>query len=253
MLAKRRHQHILHLLESAGEVKIQELATHFSVSTMTIRRDLEGLEGAGLLQRTHGGAVSINRDSEPPLANKQAMQQQEKQEIASVALDQISPGMSVILDAGSTTCALAHRLIEKAPLTVVTTDLEIARILSDYADIETFLTGGQVKGGVYRLEGDYTLHLLREVSADVAFLGCDGFTQDHVFSNTMGQVALKQAIMTAASRKILLADSSKYGKAAFSKVASLLDFDLLITDSKLPPDAGPELYQKTAVFSGAHA
>lgn len=245
MLPKRRHRQILDLIQSAGEVKIQELAHQFGVSTMTIRRDLEGLADEGLLLRTHGGAVLLrDNDTELPLANKQAEHQREKREIASMALAWVAPGMNVILDAGSTTAALAQQLAKKAPLTVVTTDLEIARCLSDFDGIEVFVTGGQVKGGVYRLEGDYTLHLLREVTADIAFLGCDGFTGDYAFSNTMAQAALKQAIISAASRRILLADASKFGRVAFCKVAAIHDFHAVIVDSALPADDRARLLQQ---------
>ncbi len=249
MLAKRRHQQILSLLESKGEVKIRELARDFGVSTMTIRRDLEGLEDEGLLLRTHGGAIvspTGDGEAEVPLANKQATHQREKQQIAEMALEWVSPGMSLILDAGSTTAALAQQLQAKAPLTVVTTDLEIARYLSDCSDIEVFLTGGQVKGGVYRLEGDYTLHLLRAVAADVAFIGCDGFTNDCAYAHTIAQASLKQAIMSAATERILMADSSKYGRVAFSKVASLDDFTAIMTDDSVREGttASPRLQER---------
>lgn len=255
MLAKRRHQKILGLLESLGEVKIQELADHFGVSSMTIRRDLNGLEVQGLLQRTHGGAVLVKEnDVEPPLANKQAVHQLEKHYIAEMALKWISPGMNIILDAGSTTMALAQKLAEKAPLTVVTTDLEIGRYLSDVSDIAVFVTGGQVKGGVYRLEGEYTLHLLREVTADIAFLGCDGFTPQYVFSNTVAQAYLKQAILSASTKKILLADASKFERVAFSKVISTQDFDAVLVDYQLSESARTSLRQMgIALYVGEEA
>lgn len=248
MLAKRRHQKILDLLASSGEVQIQQLAHHFGVSTMTIRRDLEGLADEGLVERIHGGAIlPRDGDVEPSLAKKQAAHQKEKQEIATAALKWVVPGMSVILDAGSTTAAMAERLVEKAPLTVVTTDVGIAQYLSDFPDIQVFLTGGQVKGGVYRLEGEYTLHLLREVAADLAFIGCDGFTETHVYSNTMAQASLKQTIMTAAKERILLADASKFGKVAFSKVAALGQFSALVVDAAFGADARASLRQRGVV------
>ncbi len=244
MLPQRRHQQILSMLEAQGEVKIRELARQFGVSTMTIRRDLEGLEQEGLLLRTHGGAIiPAGGENELPLINKQASHQREKQEIAETALGWISPGMSLILDAGSTTAALAMRLSEKAPLTVVTTDLEIAKALSDVPDIDVFVTGGAVKGGVYRLEGEYTLHLLRAVAADIAFIGCDGFTEEFAYSNTMAQASLKQAMMSAAAQRVLLADASKFGHAAFSKVAPTLDFEAVISDADLDEMARTVLKQ----------
>lgn len=248
MLAKRRQQKILTMLESLGEVKIQELATRFGVSAMTIRRDLEGLETQGMVQRTHGGALMpAGSWIETPLANKQEAHREEKNKIADAALEWVSPGMSIILDAGSTTSALVQRLAEKSPLRVVTTDMDIARELSDYEDIEVYITGGKIKLGVYSLQGEYALNTLAAIMTDVAFIGCDGFTADYALSHTVGKTAVKQAMMSAALHKVLLADSSKFNHVAFSKFSPLQQFDAVITDPGLPTTD-----QKSFLQQGIH-
>lgn len=234
MLAKRRQQEILSLLSQHGEVKIQQLADRFSVSSMTIRRDLEHLETDGLLQRTYGGAVTFEGGwMEPSLASKKESHAGQKEEIAKTAAQLVEPGMSVILDAGSTALALAKELVERAPLRVVTTDLDVARELGGQEDIEVFVTGGQVRPEVYSLEGDMALRVLESVFVDIAFVGCDSFTEEFAMSRTVNKSALKQSMMKAASKKVLLADSSKFGHVVFSKVAPLSAYDAVVVDSGL--------------------
>ncbi len=250
MLPERRRIEILELIRSHGEVKIQALARHFAVSPMTVRRDLEALQAQGRLHRTYGGAVAA-REPEPSLHDKKVRHHAQKEQIAEKALAYVRPNMSVLVDAGSTTWALARRLAAKAPLTVITPDLTIARDLSDTPGLEVFVTGGQVKAGVYRLEGEYALQFFNQVAADVAFLGCDGFTEAYAFSHTVAQAALKRAMIAQAASSVLLADASKYRRPALHKVAALTDFDAVIVDHGLPSDAQHRLREAAILLDVA--
>jgi DeoR/GlpR family transcriptional regulator of sugar metabolism len=234
MLAERRRREILALVSKNGEVEIQELAAIYSVSLMTIRRDLEVLSSEGLLKRTHGGAVPNNGFVELPIDAKRRSHPQEKEGISLLACQFIEPGMSLILDAGTTTLLLSRHLQDLAPLRVITTDLEIAKTLSDYPEIEVFVTGGLVKAGVYSVDGHFAIEILSTIHADLAFIGCDSFSADSAMSRSVNKVALKQAMMQSAQMNILLADASKCGHTSFLEIAPLDHFHAVITDSSLP-------------------
>lgn len=205
---------------------------------MTIRRDLEILASEGLLHRTHGGAVHpAGGIAELSIDVKRASHPLEKRQIAEIAVQFVEPGMSVLLDAGTTTLPLAERLVDRVPLRVLTTDLTIARLLSDTKEIEVYMIGGLVKPEIYSTDGELAIQMLSSLFVDIAFIGCDSFTSEVAMSRSVHKAALKRAMMKAAHRKILLADSSKFGQHSFQRIAELQEFDAVVTDAAFPEDA----------------
>jgi DeoR family fructose operon transcriptional repressor len=156
----------------------------------------------------------------------------EKDRIAQEALRYVKDGDTFILDAGSTTYALAMLLNTKARVTVVTNDLKIATKLSENPNINTICTGGVARTSVYSLQGTLTESFIKDIKVDKTFLGADAINQDGVISNVnIEEVAIKKAMIKAADQTILLADSSKFTKSGFYRVCDLEDIDILITDS----------------------
>lgn len=250
MLAERRRREILALVTRNGEVEIQELARRFGVSAMTIRRDLKVLTDEGLLERTYGGAMQPDGGmAELSLDDKRASHPVEKEQIADLAVTFVEPGMSVLVDAGTTTFAVAKRLVAVGSLRVITNDLATAQLLSDVEDLEVYMIGGRVKTGVYSTHGEFAVQMLSSIYVDLALIGCDSFNAEAAMSRTPAKAAIKQSMIRAAGRTVLVADSSKYGHHSFQRIAPLSGFDAVVSDAAFPSadahalvDAGIRLY-----------
>jgi DeoR/GlpR family transcriptional regulator of sugar metabolism len=230
-----RRQQILSLLEETGTINVNELAERFQVSLVTIRNDLDDLEKEGLLQRTFGGAVFSHRTRFNKSFRERIQQQRdEKRAVAIAALGYIKDGDTIILDAGTSTLALAQLLKERAmSVFVITCSVPAALELSS-GGYDILLLGGIVRNKSLALLGRETLTILERYRADKAFLGSSGFTAKRGHSTPNPDDAqIKEAIMRAADETYVLVDSSKHGHDCLTSFARLRDVDLTITDSHL--------------------
>jgi DeoR/GlpR family transcriptional regulator of sugar metabolism len=230
-----RRQQILNLLEDTGTINVNELAERFRVSLVTIRNDLDDLEKEGLLQRTFGGAIFSHRSRFNKSFRERIQQQRdEKRAVAMAALGYIKEGDTIILDAGTSTLALAQLLKERSmSVFVITCSVPAALELSS-GGYDILLLGGTVRNKSLALLGRETLTILERYRADKAFLGSSGFTAKRGHSTPNPDDAqIKEAIMRAADETYVLVDSSKYGHDCLTSYARLRDVDLTITDSRL--------------------
>ncbi|TJZ52168.1 DeoR/GlpR transcriptional regulator [Streptomyces piniterrae] len=250
MYAPERQQEILRLAREGGRVDVLSLAEEFQVTAETVRRDLKALDRAGLVRRVHGGAIPAGRlDFEPDLAERDVVAADEKQRIARAALAELPGGQdgaagsvstgsgSVILDAGTTVARLAAELPLEAELTVVTHGLPVAARLADHPGLTLHLVGGRIRHRTRAAVDDWALRAYREINADVLFLATNGFSLDGGLTTPdLAEAAVKRALIRAARRVVLLADSAKFGQQHFARFGELSDVDLLITDTGLSPD-----------------
>ncbi|MFF2810962.1 DeoR/GlpR family DNA-binding transcription regulator [Streptomyces sp. RGM 3693] len=241
MYAPERQQEILRLARESGRVDVLSLAEEFQVTAETVRRDLKALDRAGLVRRVHGGAIPAGRlDFEPDLAERDAVAADEKQRIARAALAELPGGEgpgSVILDAGTTAARLAAEIPLEAELTVVTHGLPVAARLADHPGLTLHLVGGRIRHRTRAAVDDWALRAYREINADVLFLATNGFSLDGGLTTPdLAEAAVKRALIAAARRVVLLADSAKFGQQHFARFGALSDVDLLITDTGLSPE-----------------
>ncbi|MDQ0775240.1 DeoR/GlpR family DNA-binding transcription regulator [Streptomyces aurantiacus] len=238
MYAPERQQEILRLARDGGRVDVVSLAEEFQVTAETIRRDLKALDRAGLLRRVHGGAIPAGRlDFEPDLAERETTAADEKDRIAKAAVAELPDEGTVILDAGTTVARLAGALPLEATLTVVTHSLPIAARLADHPGMQLHLIGGRVRHRTRAAVDAWALRAYGEIRADVVFLAANGFSAEHGLTTPdLAEAAVKRAVLAAARRVVLLADSAKYGQEHFARFGDLGDVDLLITDSGLSPE-----------------
>jgi DeoR/GlpR family transcriptional regulator of sugar metabolism len=231
-----RRQQILNLLEETGSLDVGDLADRFAVSVVTIRKDLDELERQGLLQRTFGGAVFSHRSRFNRSFLERASQHlREKRAIAAAALEYIKDGDTIILDAGTTTLALAQVLKQHVKSAfIITCSVPVALEVSS-AGYDILLLGGMIRNKSLALLGRETLWMLDRYRADKAFLGSSGFTieKGHTTPNP-DDAQIKEAIMRVSLEKYVLVDSSKFGDQCLTRFAHLRDVDLTITDSHLP-------------------
>lgn len=248
MLSTERRREILRLLHAEGHVTLQALADKFGVSIMTVRRDLKRLEQEGKARRVHGGAVATGPlwDTEP-IEQKSTVHREEKDRIAGYARTLIVSGGAAFLDAGSTAMALARRWLADASLTLLTVctpDLQIAGLLARDPRFTVLTPGGRVDGRTGSLTGPFAEQVVRQLRADVAFIGCDGATlRDGAMSTRPEQAVLKRVMMECSLRSVLLADASKFGRVSLTVIRPLVDFDVVITDVGMPDETAAELRQ----------
>ncbi len=231
MLMKQRHQLILQRLSEQKVVKLKELVDLTDSSESTIRRDLTDLEAEGYLARVHGGATLIaTPDEEPTFEEKRDRFVDEKVAIARKAATFIEDGMSIYLDAGTTTQAMVPFLQGKK-IVVVTNSLPIANELFDL-DIKTFVIGGELKRSTQALVGYNARESMMNYRVDLAFLGMNGIDIEAGYTTPDPEEALvKKTAIELAQTSFVLADASKIGKRTFSRVATL-DAAQLITSSR---------------------
>jgi DeoR family transcriptional regulator, fructose operon transcriptional repressor len=247
VFAEERQQLIVGLISARGRASVTDLAERFSITTETIRRDLAALEAAGSVRRVHGGAVSPDRLSttEESILERTVLRQPEKTRIAEAALALIPKDHSgsVLLDAGSSTEALAELLAARtasagaavpgAELVVITHALPIAAKLSGEPGIALHLLGGKVRGLTQAAVGQSTVEAARRIRPDIAFLGTNGIHAAFGLSTPdPEEAAVKAAFVQSARRIVVLADSSKLDAETLVQFASLKDLDTLITDTK---------------------
>ena len=235
MKVELRHEQILKLLEKKGILSVGELAHCFALSVVTIRKDLDDLAREGLLQRTFGGAVFSNRSLFNSFFRESARQDsQQKHAIASAAMEYIQDGDTVILDAGTTTLALAQLLKEELKSAFIITCSVPAALELSSAGYDILLLGGIVRNKSLALLGRETLTVLEHYRADKACLGSSGFTAERGHSTpNLEHAQIKEAIIRASEQTYVLVDSSKYGHNWLSSFTRLRDVALTITDSQL--------------------
>ncbi|GAB4371168.1 MAG: transcriptional repressor AgaR [Spirochaetales bacterium] len=229
-----RHQEILRILSHRRKVSVQDLSSRLAVSEVTIRKDLSLLEEMGYLVRTRGGAIPATQEEFlHPITLRRTEHLEEKQAIARKAREFIQEGDTLYLDSGSTTQALAALLLDMS-LRVVTNSIDIVLALEKAPSIAVYCVGGSYRKDAGSFIGPLALDGLKNFRIDTCFMGTTGFSTDGAFSsqNIFESDAKRQALKLS-NRKILLADSSKYGKQAFSVFATVEDIHLLISDGKL--------------------
>src|SRR5208282_3274339 len=238
LLNEERRREILGVLHRDGRVLVKDLARHFRISQITIRKDLEFLDGQGVIQRTHGGALPVQAGAllDPTLREKEKLHSKQKTQIALAAVRLVEEGQSVLLDSGTTTTAIARALKNKkvAQLTVITNAINIAAELAG-THIEVILTGGMLRKNSFSLVGPLAERTLRQLSADVLFLGVDGFdTRAGLFTPNLLESEVNRAMVEIARRTIAVCDSSKFGRRSLCNIMPVTAVHEVITDKQIP-------------------
>ncbi|MGO4383627.1 DeoR/GlpR family DNA-binding transcription regulator [Specibacter sp. RAF43] len=252
MFAQERHDRIAELVGAQGRVGVNELAELFSITQETVRRDLASLETGRILRRVHGGAVALDRlsRSEPSLSERQGRRLEDKRRIAAAAMSLIphTPTVSVLLDSGSTTAALADRLAAWTPanpgdeLLAITNSLPIASALSTNAHLLLDIVGGRVRALTSAVVGARATEQLGALRPDIAFIGANGIHADFGLSTPDPvEAATKAAMVRAARQTVILADASKLGAETLVRFATLEEIDTLITTAAPAPDLAAAL------------
>lgn len=238
MLATERRSNLLELLQEEGSARVRELSVLFKVTEPTIRQDLELLEEQGFITRVHGGAFLRTVSQQVSTLTLQHRENPEKKaRIAKRATDFVMPGDRIILDSGSTVTGLARCLTGVENLTVVTNALNIALMMGTNPGCDLLVTGGEFKAPTLSLTGEKAAMFFANLFVDKLFLATGGVSPALELTYPgINDIPVKKAMIDVASEIYLLADSTKFGKAAFASLGSIDMVDCLITDSEIDPE-----------------
>lgn len=237
MFVPERQAHILAYLQAHRRATVAELAALLESSESTIRRDLQELEQARQLTRTHGGAVLADHAGyEPTWQEKGVERADAKARIGATAAEMVEDGDTVLLDAGTTTWKIAVQLRDR-PITVVTNSLAVANELStDFAG-QLILLGGELRPTTGALVGPFTEQMLRQLHVDILFLGANGMHEGGVTTPNAVEAATKRAMVGAAKHVVVASDGSKIGQTSFVHVCSWDVVHTLVTDQNVDDES----------------
>ncbi|MEJ2007241.1 MAG: transcriptional repressor AgaR [Acidobacteriota bacterium] len=233
MLAEERRRAILEIMSKEGRVLVRELADRFNTSHVTIRNDLKILHTEGLIQRAHGGGLPTGGGTliDPSLKEKEKLRQDEKRRIGEAAAALVQEGESVLLDSGTTTTAVARALRHHRNLTIITNAVNIAAELAP-TQMELILTGGILRERSFSLVGPLAEETLRQLQADILFLGVDGFDVNYGLTTpNLLEAKVNRVMVEVARRVVMVCDSSKFGRRSLCLIAPPSAIDEVITDS----------------------
>jgi DeoR/GlpR family transcriptional regulator of sugar metabolism len=228
---RERRERIAATVLANDAVSARDLAAGFGVSLMTIHRDLDELERQGVLRKTRGGASPQPSSLfESNVRYRLATARAEKDVLARYALTLIEPGQAVLLDDATTTLALARLLPSIAPLTVITNYLATMQALHEAEGIRLIALGGEYFSSHDSFTGILCEDAIDSLRADLFFMSTSAVSHATAYHQEQEIVAVKRAMLRAASKRVLLIDHGKLGKTALHQLAPLTAFDLIVVD-----------------------
>jgi len=244
-----RSERILEILKEEGSAEISTLARELDVSSMTIRRDLSELSEDGLARVYHGVAVPLKTSDDYSqgylLSEAESLRVDEKTRIARKAASLVTPGDILIIDAGSTAAMTAGFISKDMPVKIICFSLNAFLRSLGRRNSEVILAGGLYHETSRVFESQESIELIKRYRATKAFISASGFRDDlGVTCSNQFEIAMKSASLQSSLQKILITDSSKFGKITPCFFADLSDFDMIITDSGIPENAVKSLVQK---------
>ncbi|GGZ94947.1 DeoR/GlpR family DNA-binding transcription regulator [Streptomyces bluensis] len=234
--SKARRDQIVHLATTTGLASVDELSQLFGVTASTIRRDLAKLTTDGRLARTYGGAMALSAHPEASLRQRTGEAFEAKQAIARWAAEQVRPGETLLLDAGSTVGALAHELRTAEDVTVATTGLTALQALADVETVHVECLGGTLRPLSQGFVGPLTEAALERMTFDRVFLGTDGISPElGICEADLRQTRLKELMAARADHVYVLAHAAKLGRRPFHTWTPLGEDWTLVTDVDADP------------------
>ena len=230
----QRRELIRDRVVDAGSVRIEDLASEFGVTVMTIHRDLNVLEAQGWLRKVRGGAtVDTSALIDTTVRHRLTDKVEEKQEIARCALRYVDGADAVMVDDSTTALQVAHLLPGRGPLTVITNFLMAINGLAGKSDIELIALGGNYNATYDAFHGFHVREAISKLRADVVFMSTTAILDGFLYHKSQETILIRHAMMHSAARKILLVDHSKFRRRATHQLAALADFDVVIVDAGL--------------------
>ena len=241
-LKEERQRLIIQWVNEEKRVSVAKLASKFSVTPETIRRDLTELEEQEKVSRVHGGAVVYRKlEKEQAFLRKLDIHRVEKAQIALEAVSRIEDGDTIAIDVGTTTVHMADFIQNVQNITVVTNSIAAAdrfniAIEEKRMTGKVIMLGGLTNPAQSSVAGAMTLDWLGHMHVDKAFISCGGIFKETIYDYDLDESLVSAKMMAISRYNILLADSSKIGVPSFFSFAKASNFDEVISDQSCPKD-----------------
>ena len=230
-MLNKRQTRILELLSLNGQVSVNDLAKKLKVSSVTIRQDLNFLEAEGLLKRIHGSAVLKDADN---IDNRLGVNYDKKLRIARKVATLVNDGETILIESGSTNALLARELIKK-DVTIITTNIYIARQFRKEKQARVIILGGLYQHESESLVGKITKECIDQINFDKAFIGIDGYTSKTGFTlRDLFRAEISSYIIKRSKEVFIVSDSSKFGETGLTSICFACDIHHIATDDDLP-------------------
>jgi DeoR family transcriptional regulator, fructose operon transcriptional repressor len=231
MLAESRRRRLLEMITQQGYATLDELVRGLAVSESTIRRDLEALDIAGSVKRTHGGAICTGDvRSMPAFDERTGTAAPEKRAIGLAAAALIEDGDTVLLDGGTTTLEVARALVGRR-VQVVTNSLPIAQLLASNPQTELILIGGYVYPRTGVALGPLAIATMATIRVRLAVLGAGGIMPEGIYNSNSLLVETERQMMSCGQEIMIVADHTKFGRLALARLCSLQEVNQFVIDS----------------------
>lgn len=231
MTKKERQAAIIQLLQERGEVQIQTICRQFHIVAMTARRDLSELEAAGVLIRTHGGAIALEKktfDTATPLAARIRTHTEEKEQMATYARTLLQPHDAIFIASGSTIDIFARSLLHKIPLSIVTDAVNVAYELYQDSNLHIYMVGGELRSNSLTLTGSIAQNNLKQFRLQKAFISVNGIDEaGNLYTSSVVESGLLEDLFRNVEEIYVLADSSKLGRKDFVSIPTQHTFTLI--------------------------
>ncbi|MCK5137723.1 MAG: DeoR/GlpR transcriptional regulator [Bacteroidales bacterium] len=230
-MLNERQNRILEILGKNDKTSVNTLSEILSVSSVTIRQDLNFLEGEGLLKRVHGGAVLKDADD---LVNRLGVNYEKKLRIAKKVSSCVNEGETILIESGSVNVLLARELLKIKKVTIITTNVYIARQFRKNEQANIIILGGIYQHDSETLVGKMTKTCIDQINIDKAFIGIDGYTTDSGFTLCdLFRAEISSYIIQKAQDVFIISDSSKFGKTELTNICFPADIHHIATNNDL--------------------
>lgn len=230
-----RQAAILQHLQLNGRVLVEDLAERFATTPQTIRKDLSVLAERSEIMRFHGGATLLAGVEYIGFDVRKEISRDEKENIGLAVARQIPNNAAIIINAGTTTAAVARNLAQHSGLKIVTDSVYIANEIRGYSGVEVIVPGGTVRRSDGVILGAAAVDFIRQFRADIAVIGAAAIeASGSLLDYDLREASVARAIIENARHVILAVDSTKYDRIAPVCIGHLSQIQSLVTDADCP-------------------
>ena len=244
MLKLERLERICDYVAEHKYASVRELSDLLDASPATVRRDIGTLAQQKRVIVSHGGIAynDAKISEEAPYSIKTQSYIEEKNRIAQAASAYIEPHSTLMIDAGTTTLCLAPFIKEIEGLNVVTNDVAMATSLANWPGGSVTVIGGILRSGYCSVIGHHATRMVENMRADLCIIGTDAVsTENGCMISNMDEVGIKQELIGASRRVIIICDHSKFERESFVSFCDLDQVDMIITGEDIDPHIREEL------------